>query len=487
MNKERVFSRAGIVVVALLAAAGVPAAEMWIGAAEADITPDRPVSLTGQFQVRVSATNNILSRCKANVLALESREKGQPADCAILIACDVCYLPKDIQSRFREQVAARLKGFETDKVFLTATHTHTGPALDQGWYDDLGGAMPPEEYVAFFFDRLAAAAVKAWEGRKPGAVAWGLGHAVTSQNRRSVYADGSAVMYGPTDKPEFRGLEGGENHTVDFLFFLDADRKPLATAITVACPSQVDEGLSRLHADYWGDVRDELRRRYGEKYVVLGFCGPAGDLVPRPILRKSAEGRMEQLRKLNRRQELARRIVRAYESTWDVVKSDVRTDVAFAHRVERFDLPGRKITDLEYETAKKNYEPLAAKAKLVGGEAAHKNWYKKTMARYDAQKSAEPRHAVEMHVLRLGEVAIATNPFELFLDYDMRIQGRSPAGQTVLIQLASPVDDASYLPSERAAKGGGYSAVPESSLVGPEGGQALVERTLAAIRDLFGK
>lgn len=196
---------------------------------------------------------------------------------------------------------------------------------------------------------------------------------------------------------------------------------------------------------------------------------------------------MEQLRKLNRRQELARRLVRAFEDTWDAVRNDIRADVAFAHRVERFDVPGRKITDAEYETAKKAYAPLAAKEKLVGGEAAHKNWFKKTIARYEAQKAGDPRHAIELHTLRLGDVAIATNPFELFLDYAMQIQGRSPAGQTVLIQLASPVDDATYLPSERATKGGGYSAVPESSLVGPEGGQILVERTLAAIKALFGK
>ena len=475
------------VLAVMVAAAGVSAAELWIGAAEADITPDRPVSLTGQFQVRVSSTNNILSRCKANVLALESRENGQPADCAILIACDVCYLPKDIQSRFREQVAARLKGFDVDKLVLTATHTHTGPALDQGWYDDLGGAMPPEEYVVFFFARLAEAAAKAWESRRPGAVAWGLGHAVTSQNRRSVYADGTAVMYGPTDKPEFRGLEGGENHTVDFLFFLDADRKPLATAITVACPSQVDEGLSQLHADYWGDVRDELRRLYGEKYVVLGFCAPAGDLSPHPMLRKGAEARMEQLRKLNRRQEVARRIVQAFEDTWDVARNDLRADVAFAHRVERFNVPGRKITEADYETAKKTYGALAASENLPSGEVTRRNWYKKTLDRYEAQKTVEPSYAVELHALRLGDVAIATNPFELFLDYGMRIQGLSPAVQTVLIQLASPVDNASYLPSERAVKGGGYSAIVESSLVGPEGGQALVERTLAAINALFGK
>ena len=99
----------------------------------------------------------------------------------------------------------------------------------------------------------------------------------------------------------------------------------------------------------------------------------------------------------------------------------------------------------------------------------------------------DPTGTIEMHVLRIGDVAIATDPFELFVDYAMQIHGRSPAGQTVLIQLASPVGTNGYLPSERAVKGGGYSAVPQSSQIGPEGGQMLVEHTLAAIRRLFGK
>jgi len=197
---------------------------------------------------------------------------------------------------------------------------------------------------------------------------------------------------------------------------------------------------------------------------------------------------MEQMRKLSRRQEVARRVIDAYESTWEVVQSDVRADVVFAHRVERFDLPVRNITDQEYATAKQQLAALAAKEKLVGGEPARKNWYKRTVERYDGQsKDGAKRYAVELHAIRLGDLAIATNPFELYLDYGMRIQARSPAGQTMLVQLASPVDASTYLPSERAVKGGGYSAVPESSLVGPEGGQVLVERTLEVIGALFKK
>ena len=365
-----------------------PTAELWIGAAEADITPDRLVSLTGQFHVRVADPKQILSRCKANVLAIEARENGQAADCAMVIACDVCYVPRDTQQRLRAYLGDRLKGFDTGKLFLTATHTHTGPALDQGWYDDLGNAMPPEEYVAFFFERVAAAAVKAWEGRARGSAAWGLGHAVTSQNRRSAYADGSSVMYGTTDKPEFLGLEGGEDHAVDIVFFLDEKRRPVATVMAVACPAQVDEGLSRVHADYWGDVRD-VRQRFG-RLAVLGLW--TGGDQPARHFAKSAEGAYGALRRLNRKL-AARRLIGVYESTWEAVQSELRGCVRA--------LRGRfRSARQEYHRSRRRPPRLhcifGRQRKLVGGEPARKNWYKKTVERYEGQSKGARRCAVEM-------------------------------------------------------------------------------------------
>ena len=484
MNNERAFSRAGIVVFALLTAAGVSAAELWIGAAEADITPDRPISLSGQFHQRIST--KIESRCTASVLALESRENGKPGDCAILVSLDVVSL-RDTQNEFKSYFAKRLPGFDTNKLFLAATHTHTGPTLAQENFSDYGKAMQPKEYVPFMFERMGDAVVKAWEARKPGAVAWGLGHAVVGQNRRAVYANGAAEMYGKTDRPDFRGLEGWEDHAVDVLCFFDASKRLVAASITVPCPSQTVEGLYEVSADYWHHVREELRKKYGAELVVLGFCGPAGDQVPRPMLRNAAEARMERLRKVSRKQELGRRIAAAFEETWEVIQNDVRSDVPFAHRVERFDVPGRKLTEMEYAEAKKGYAEYAAKPATDPNVYGRMRWYKRTLDRYEAQQKADPTGTLEVHVLRLGDVAIATNPFELFVDYAMQIQGRSPAGQTVLIQLASPVGMSGYLPSERAVKGGGYSAVPQSSPIGPEGGHMLVERTLEAIKVLFGK
>lgn len=60
----------------------------------------------------------------------------------------------------------------------------------------------------------------------------------------------------------------------------------------------------------------------------------------------------------------------------------------------------------------------------------------------------------------------------------------SPAVQTFVVQLVGP---GRYLPTVKAVRGGHYSAVVHSSLVGPEGGQVLVDRTVEMIQSVWGK
>jgi len=263
-----------------------------------------------------------------------------------------------------------------------------------------------------------------------------------------------------------------------------------AIAVTVPCPAQTDERGpcgQRISADFWHDVRQGLKAKHGEKVVVLGFVAPSGDQSPHLMVRHAAETRMDKLRKLSRTQEMGRRIVAAVEDTWETVKVDIRTDVPFAHRVERFDLPELKLPEAEYLKAKREYDALNAKKELKGPDYWNKRWNERVVKRFEAQRNGPTFYPVEMHVLRLGDVAFATNPFELFTDYGMQIQGRSPAQQTVLVQLASSIARSSYLATSRALAGGGYSAVPQSCEVGPEGGQMLVERTVDVIRQLFSK
>jgi hypothetical protein len=94
-----------------------------------------------------------------------------------------------------------------------------------------------------------------------------------------------------------------------------------------------------------------------------------------------------------------------------------------------------------------------------------------------------PPYTMELHVLRIGDVAIATNTFELYIDYGIQMKARSPAQQTLLIQLTN--GSGLYLPTAEGIAGGSYSGLPYVNAVGPEGGQMLVDETVRAIQALF--
>jgi len=466
--------------------AGATAAELFVGTAAADITPAEPVAVSGQFNLRIA--KKVESPITANVIALESREAGASRDTAIVVSCDLLYIPPEVLELARKAVHERLPEVDTKKMFLSGTHTHTAPVLKTGKYRiPREGVMQVEQYRSFLAERIADAVARAWKQRAKGSVTWGLSHAVVAYNRRAAYADGSARMYGKTNVPEFRNLEGYEDHDINTLFFWNEAGRLIGMVINVSCPSQEVESRSAVNADFWHPVRESLQKRYGESVCVVGWTGAAGDQSPHLMYRKAADERMRQLRGLNRLEEIARRIVAAVGDAYEAVKNDRHSDVSLIHKVETIRLPMRLVTRAEYAEAKAAVEKAARQMEqnpdAAKREYRRMKWYQATVDRFDRQKTeSRPTHEVELHVVRIGDVAICTNPFELFTDYGIRMKARSKAVQTFVVQL---VGGGSYLPTEKAVQGGHYSAVVHSSLVGPEGGTILVDKTVGMIDSLW--
>jgi hypothetical protein len=470
-------------IAAVLLASSAASAELLVGAASTDITPARPVALAGQFNTRISRA--VETPLLAVALALESRDGDKTLDQALTIGCDLVAVRAGLQERLRQHLAPRLPQLDMRKVFLTATHTHTGPVSlkDSEWYEiPKEGVMQPDEYVAFLVGQLSDVAVKAWEARKPGGVSWTLGQAVIGHNRRAVYADGTARMYGQTNGPTFRGLEGYEDHAVNMLFFWNEQRQLQAIVINLACTAQEVEHRTALNADFWHDVRERLRKEFSPDLCVLGWISSAGDQSPHLLWQKKAEERMLAQRGLTAIQEIGRRIANAVTDTLDVARKDIRTAVPLTHQVQDLQLPRWKITQKDFETAKASYEKFAKAPNPTAVDRLHMRREKGVIDRFEQPGEAEP-FTMELHALRLGDVAIVTNPFELYLDYGVQIKARSPAVQTFVVQLAC--DSGGYLPTQKAVAGGSYSATPHSNTVGPEGGQALVDRTVEAINALW--
>ena len=492
----------GLFLVTLWWAPDLHAIELHIGTATADITPKLPVALMGQFNLRIADT--VETPLTANVIALESREGNHSLDEAIMVSCDLTEIPVKLLKMVRNEVHKQIPELNVEKIFMTAIHTHTAPVLENDLTSSFryqipkNGVLQVDEYDIFFIQRVVEAIVKAWKNRRPGSVSWGLSHAAIAYNRRVVYSkevptpgyfsDGSAQMYGKTNLPEFLNMEGMEDHDVNILFFWDKSGKLIAMTIDVPCPAQEVESRSTVNADYWDPVREKLKQHFGPDLCVLGWISAAGDQSPRPLYRKAAEERMIKMRNLSPLEEIARRIVVAVEEAYETVKDDRYVDVQLIHRVEILTLPMRLVTEQEYLFSRAERDTaasqIAADSTTASEVLARMTWNKDVVDRFEKQKTdPNPKMEAEVHVLRIGDVAICTNQFELFTDYGIRIQARSKALQTFVIQLAA--GNGSYLPTEKAVKGGGYSAIIQSDLVSPEGGQILVDVTVEMINSMW--
>lgn len=422
-----------------------PSTALKIGWARAEITPNNPVGLIGFGRRRIS--EGAKDPITATVLALEGiDENGKVTEQAILVSCDLISIRRVTMKSVRALLKKRLPGFDADKLILNATHTHQAPqqqsGSSRGLYDlkaneKPAGWMSGDDYRAFMAERIATAAEKAWNNRQLGGVSWGIDQAVVGFNRRIVYLDATAEILRTTDHPEFAHVEGVEDHTLSLLFFWNANNELTGMIINVASPAQIERRSNRITADFWHDVREEIAARHSKDVFVLPQCAAAGEGYPRSSVQHRAQAVMANRRGITWRREIAKRIADGVDRALPVSRQHIDRKVDFKHTVTRINLPEKKPPSLPFVVL-------------------------------------DPVDDVELHLLRIGDIGIATVPFELFIDYGMRIQARSKALMTFIVQLSCGHSE--YLPSKRATQGGGYSA--ERYLVGPEGGRVLVDASL---------
>ncbi|MCL1887808.1 MAG: hypothetical protein FWF96_02920 [Kiritimatiellaeota bacterium] len=502
MKRHHPFLLLAVFFTAASAFAAAPAgAELKVGAVTCDITPPGPVLLDGQMYARVS--QKVTTPLTANILALEGGMDGRRSS-ALVISFDLVAVRTELDKALRAAIKKTLPDFDEKNMVFCATHTHTAPVVNDTKYSVPKGTdhMKPSEYVAFAAGKVARAAAEAWAGRQPAKFSHGLGFAAIANNRRSVYADDRAVMYGKTNQPDFRRMEGMEDHDVGTMFFWDQNDRLLAMLVNISCPAQEVESLKEVHADFWHPAREALRAKHGGGTLILATVGAAGDMSPRTLHRKAAEERMRKLRGLSRIGEIARRVVQAVDESYEVARNDKKSGVPFRHEFAVVPLPRHKISAAECEAAKKEIDALqkkeaaAAQTQAKPGAASRTHrllaWNRGVVSKYENQlKTPGATFDAPVHVLRIGDAVIATNPFELFTAYGVQMKTRSKAVQTFVVQLAggSGIRGVStgggYLPTAEAYKHGGYSAIPQSVVVGGEGGQTLVEETLKIIDGMF--
>jgi hypothetical protein len=476
----------------------------------ADITPKKTAELYGQYYQRVA--RSVRDPLSVTALALEQPGSG-PAGQALFVSCDQAMVNGALVESVREALRREIPDFDASRLVVNATHTHSAPSSYDSlqWWKHDPAYLSFEEFRGILAAAIVSSAVQAWKARAPAQLGVAAGLASVGHCRRPLYLDGSAEMYGATDRPDFMGMEGGQDDTVGVFGVWTAKGELTGLVVNVVCPSQVMEATYVVTADMYGEMRRLLREKLGRSVSILCHVGAAGDQAPRDLSvpHRGGSTYWDEAGLL----ELGARLAAAVMEALPRAEAARGADLAFRHEVLAPRLPLRTVSCADYARAAADLAALTARepADERSPQSAYARFVGKTREReklpapgpYDDKnddfvlmrnleavvKRFELQRTMsdiplEVHALRLGDTALATSPFELYLDYGLRIRARSPARLTFHTQLAN--EAAGYLPTARAVGAGGYGALVANGVIGPEGGQLLVEQILEAFRRLFG-
>ena len=239
-----------------------------VGFARVNINPMLGIAIEGYYVPRFA--RGILDDLESSALALALGERR-----ILMISVDCCGIEAKLSRHYREAIAAAT-GVAREDIFLSATHTHTGPALthlDTFEADD----APIERYAAFLGERLADVARLALQDLKPARMGFSVGRAPDriAYIRRYKMKDGSTWTCPPINDPNIDHPIGELDQRVNVLRF---DREGGDSVVLVNYGLHADTiNGERISPDWPGWMRRTVERALdGVKCVC--FVGAEGDV-----------------------------------------------------------------------------------------------------------------------------------------------------------------------------------------------------------------
>jgi hypothetical protein len=292
-------------------------------------------------------------------------------------------------------------------------------------------------------------------------------------NRRLCWADGTHTMYGESSRPDFTGLEGPDDPSHAVLYAVDEAGDYVAILHNNSCHATTMEGDNFASADFPGEARRQVRSALDQpRLPVLYLQGASGDTSPWNMLhtphrydgnRRAREiGALlggETLRLLHEAEEINTPVLR---TSAEIFPLEVRlpSEEELAH--------AREVQARGEEAAGRWDYVLAVDGVLPLWEEFHEH----------------PLDELPLHAVRIGDLALISNPCELYCQFGLDLKRRSPAAVTMVAQLTN--DSVGYCPTIPAIMGGGYSGMPILwTRLEPYAGYKLVETSLRMLNELW--
>ncbi|HOL66263.1 MAG TPA: hypothetical protein PKX93_02240 [bacterium] len=422
-------------------------ATLLVGTAEVDITPPVGTALAGGLKPRPSL--GVEDPLYVKAIVLESG--GQKLACVVF---DLVALSRK-EGDLGVALACQRTGIPEENIVWAATHTHTGPYTMKLLYQD--NLVVNQAYLAGLPEKMAQAVALADKGKVPARFCRQRSfHPGLVHNRRVTLKNGQAINTWnlPQVPSEIQavGSSGPTDPEIGLLSFEDEAGNLLAVMFHYTLHTNTNFG-PRFSADYPAVVAARLRERFGPEVVTLFLPGACGDInTPGPRHRAVGDG-------------LAERIIPALEN-----RQPKDGPVALASLKQEVVVPRRDFTvDQEKRIATSGWPAEVWQIFRDEVEALRREGKKEDRA--------------VLQAWRIGDVAFASLPGELFVEWGLKIKKESPFPWTYPVELGG--DYLGYLVTERAWQEGGYEAlIARSARPSVEGVAMLVETVLKMLHHL---
>jgi hypothetical protein len=344
-------------------------------------------------------------------------------------------------------IAEKKTGIPAAHMLISATHTHTAPTVAGVFQSE-----PDEAYAKFLTDKIATGIEKAHANLAPAKAAWVVGQEPNQVfNRRWKLKDGvvnpdpfggttdRVKMNPPRASPTLVEPAGPTDPSVTVLAVRTADDKPLALFANYSLHYVGD--MPALSADYFGVFADVIAQKLkaGPGFVAMLSNGTSGDVNNIDFKAPAAKTQPGDRSRLVA-SAVADAAVKAME------KAEYRADFRIAVGWSPIDLGVRKPTAEEVRRA----EALLDGAKGRELKGVEEIYARETVLLAKYPQKVKPT----LQTIRVGELAIAAIPCEVFTEIGLAIKKDSPFKTTCVVSLANGYYG--YLPTPAHHALGGY-------------------------------
>ncbi len=442
------------------------------GAAAVDITPKEfPLNMPGGFAANMAESAHDPFHARALVL-----DDGTTS-LAMVVVDNLGVSPEVLEEA--KALAAEKSGIPVERMLISSTHTHSGPASN-------GKNGPAANYRGLLVEGIAGSIIQAEAALRPASVG-AASHPLPEEvfNRRwflkpgkmppNPYGTLDLVKMNPGTNPDVLDHPAGPTDPdVTIISVQDERRRPLALYANYSLHYVGGAPNGQMSADYFGEFARLMpsRLRGDSNFVAMMSNGTSGDINNIPFLvNRPPREPFEQIRIVAQK---------AADAAWLAHRKigQHRSDIRLGMRERIITLKYRRPTAEQLAAARKVLE-IKDSAEIARLPRLAQN-YARNMVNA-AERTGDTLN-VKLQALRIGDLAVCAIPFETFVEIGLELKDCSPFPQTMVVGLAN--GRYGYLPTPEQHRLGGYETWLGTNNVQLDTSVILVKNLLEMLDEL---